>query len=48
VAEPLDRCGIGVRLIGAVKAFHPSAVQQGGVGRYNVSLLPTATVAYAV
>jgi hypothetical protein len=33
-----DRCGIVVLLLGSVKAFHHSAVQQRGVALHNVSL----------
>ena len=43
-----DRCGTEVWLPGLVKAFHPSAVQQGGVGLHNGTLLPTATIRCAV
>jgi hypothetical protein len=43
VEHGYDRCGTNVWLLGSVKASHPSAVQQGGVGLYNVSLLLTAT-----
>ena len=39
-----DRCGTDVLLLGSAKAFHPSAVQQGGVGLHNGTLLLTATV----
>ena len=43
-----DRCGVDVLVAGAAKAFHPSAVQQGGVGLHNGTLLPTATMRCAV
>ena len=38
-----DRCGTEVLLVGSVKAFHPLAVQQSGVGLHNSTLLLTAT-----
>jgi hypothetical protein len=40
----IDGCGAVVLLLGLAKASHPSAVQQGGVGLHNGTLLLTATV----
>ena len=48
VVNGIDRCGTVVLLLGSAKAFHPSAVQQGGVGLHKGTLLLTATMWYAV
>ena len=43
-----DRCGTDELLLGLMKAFHPSAVQQRGMGLHNGTLLLITTMWYAV